>query len=333
MSVSPADLERREAERTRLSAGLAVIAGCLAETGDVWRAHYGAAAIASWLFRRDAALAPGAEAAAARQTDAMLAAHPPGARFLAAADVPVPAAEAERAIADALRGTLDGLHWVGHNFIYAAHAISALRALGGWGSAEAIGGIAGLIARFRGTIPGRSWIGFKAGEVKRLAAASYDAASMPSDPVRLSAAALGELAAFKRIYRAEAHHDLIGHLLTFAHALNALHDCGYADLFRAGVPQWLAIAEALRAGRDLPADASPRLVSPVDRLPLRPAARSARLPAEEAFWTRDYAAADWDFGHVFKFPCSFYDHLRRAPDGPPAAAAENFRRLLPDVHA
>ncbi|SFJ22477.1 hypothetical protein SAMN02799624_03693 [Paenibacillus sp. UNC496MF] len=84
MSDSPAGLGRRVAERTRLSAGLAVIAGCLAETGDVWRARYGAAAVASWLFRRDAALAFAAEAAAARQTDAMLAAHPPGAHLTTA---------------------------------------------------------------------------------------------------------------------------------------------------------------------------------------------------------------------------------------------------------
>ncbi|NBC70683.1 hypothetical protein GT003_16905 [Paenibacillus sacheonensis] len=310
-----------------MAAGLSIIAGCKARTGDIWQAHYGAAAIASVSFRWDNRLAPGTADAVARQTEAMLAVYAPQAEDGAA----IAAHEAEQAIVRALGETLEGLHWVGHNFIYAAHALSALRELGGWGTAEDIAGIASLLRSFRGTIPGRSWIGYRVSEVKKLSASEeISALSAAIDgPAALSGLVLSELAAFKRIYRAEAHHDLIGHMLTFSHALNLLHDLGREELFRAGLPQLLAIAAVLRTSRDLGMEKPIRLMSPVDRLPLELARRSEWLPAEAAFWLRDFAAIDWDFGHVFKFACSFYDHSNRAACTAHGGAEDNFRFLLP----
>ncbi|NBD25233.1 hypothetical protein [Paenibacillus glycinis] len=315
-----------------LSAGLGIIAACKARTGDIWEAHYGAAAIASYLFRRDNGLSAAAESAVANQTERMIAAHAlrgDDHASITGSAGEMPRGDAEREIVQALGGTLDGLHWVGHNFIYSALAIAALRELGTWGTADDVGGIAALVRSFKGTIPGRSWIGFRVSEVKRLAREADSETEGIGSPTQLSGLVLTELAVFKRIYRAEAHHDLIGHTLTFSHALNLLHDCGYGDLFRAGLPQLLAMVKVLRASRELDMDGDVQLVSPVDRLPLRLAPRSDWLPTEEAYWTEDHAADDWDFGHAFKFPCSFYDHLRRAADFPRDAAVENFRYIVP----
>lgn len=72
-----------------------------------------------------------------------------------------------------------------------------------------------------------------------------------------------------------------------------------------GVPAAFVLAKALRASSDLGSATTLPLRSPVDRLPLTPAVRSAALPVELAYWEADYARHDWDFGHLFKFPFSF----------------------------
>ena len=276
-------------------------------------------------------LSAAAESAIARQTERMIAAHAlRGDGFAARSGSAgeTPGWDAERDIVQALADTLDGLHWVGHNFIYSALAVRALRELGAWGTADDIGCIAALVRSFKGTIPGRSWIGYRVSEVKRLAREADSEAEGVDNPAQLSGLVLSELAAFKRIYRAEAHHDLIGHMLTFSHALNLLHDFGYGELFRAGLPQLLAMIKVLLASRELDKDGGMLLVSPVNRLPLRLALRAEWLPTAEAYWTEERAADDWDFGHAFKFPCSFYDHLRRAADCPRDSAVENFRYIV-----
>lgn len=146
------------------------------------------------------------------------------------------------------------------------------------------------------------------------------------EPSGLSRFVLNELSRFKVIYRAEAHHDLIGHLLTFSHALNVLHDLGLMEQRRKGLSAWLVLAEVLRASRDMTEQELLPLHSPVDKLPLQLALRSQLLPAEAEYWSRSYREADWDFGHTFKFASSFYDHIRRAGGSHPKAE-ESFRRI------
>ena len=319
-------------DRSELERGFSTIMLCKDRTGDIWHAHFGAAAIAAWFFAQEhEELSELAVQAVRAQSDAMLERH---ALIREEADGEALAPdEAERIIVDALSLTIDRLHWVGHNVIYAAHSLKALRALGGWGSRGDIDGIAALLRAFDRTIPGRSWIGYTASGVKRLDlhAAGIASGGMPDieNAAQLSAFVLGELGAFRTIYRAEAHHDLIGHLLTYSHALNLLHDLGYRELFRRGLPSVLKLAVTLRNSRDLAPEESVKLVSPVDRLPLRESRRSEHLPLEPAYWQQDHAGHDWDGGHSFKFPAAFYDHLKRVPaDGANAAYEEKFRYLL-----
>jgi hypothetical protein len=70
-----------------------------------------------------------------------------------------------------------------------------------------------------------------------------------------------------------------------------------------------------------------KLISPVDQLPLQKAERSKFLPTEYDFWTEDYSRNNWDFGHIFKFSFSFYDHLQRV-ERIKASYLENFRYII-----
>lgn len=312
-------------DKRLLDDGLTIVSQCLGRTGDIWEAHVGAAAIAGYFFAEDNGLAEETASRIAAEAAEMVRRYGPGPRERTGRDVP--ADEAERTILDALAASIDELHWVGHNAIYSALSLRAIRELGGWGTAAEIEGIAALVRSFAKTIPGRSWIGYSAGEVKRMKPADEDGFPVIAEPKQLSAFVLGELSAVKTIYHAEAHHDLLGHLLTFSHAINALYDLGHATFFERGVPAVLVLAKALRVSRDLDPSKTIPLRSPADRLPLTPAARAERLPVEPEFWEADYARRDWDFGHLFKFPFSFYDHLGRL-DAPMPDAVENFRYVV-----
>ncbi|MFD0672894.1 hypothetical protein [Cohnella sp. GCM10027633] len=313
--------------KTLLQDGLTIIARCKPVTGDIWHAHYGAAAIAAYDLARDDRIDPEAARRLTEQAKEMVRRHALPAFETDGGSRLVHAAEAEAVIVAALERTIDGLHWVGHNAIYAAHSLRAIRELGGEVSEDVPDGIAQLIGSFERTIPGRSWLGYTASEVKRLVIEPSDGMPDIERPEQLSEFVLGELAAFVTIYRAEAHHDLIGHLLTYSHALNLLHDLGYAAQFKRGVVPLQRLAKALRASRSIPPDDPIKLASPVDRLPLVPARRSPHLPEEAAYWGDEVAEHDWDYGHSFKFPAAFYDHSRRARYAD-VAVVRNFRYLI-----
>ncbi|ACT04770.1 hypothetical protein [Paenibacillus sp. JDR-2] len=310
-----------------LREGLSVIAQCKPKTGDIWEAHFGAAAIAGYFLIQGNGIKGEMAGRIIDQSFAMLAAHPYSS---GQPDILIPEMEyaaAANMILAALEPTIGELHWVGHHVIYSAASLLALRELGSWGAREDIEGICLLIRSFERTIPGRSWLGYKTSEVKRLTEEAEDRFPIIENAEQLSQFILDELASFEVIYKAESHHDLIGHMLTFSHALNVLDDLGYTEYFRRGLPAVLKLVKALRYSRHLSMEDSVPLYSPVDRLPLIEAGRSEYLPLEPEYWERDYAKLDWDFGHVFKFSHSFYDHIRRVQD-PKPEAFENFRSVV-----
>lgn len=55
-------------------------------------------------------------------------------------------------IIKSLEYTIDELHWVGHNVIYAALSLLAMKELQKWGNNQAIEGITDLILSFQKTI-------------------------------------------------------------------------------------------------------------------------------------------------------------------------------------
>lgn len=309
-----------------LEDGLTIISLCKKQTGDIWRAHYGAAAISSYFFVKNnhnvsQELAQLVLTQAGAMSNKVIERN--SERYRTYCDEK----SSERAILEALDKTIDQLHWVGHNVIYTAASLSAIHELEGWGSAADIAGITDLIQSFERTIPGRSWIGFSVSEVKRMVITDEDGFPPISKPNELSLLVLEELAQFPIIYQAESHHDLIGHMLTFSHALNILFDLGHVSFFKRGLLPVLKLIKVLRRSRNVKHEDSIKLVSPIDSLPLQPAKRAVELPTEIKFWEKDYSKQDWDDGHVFKFSYSFYDHLRRV-EQLKEAYFENFRYII-----
>ncbi|MEK4115818.1 hypothetical protein NST44_06390 [Paenibacillus sp. FSL W8-0919] len=318
----------RDQDTAILADGLTILSQCRRQTGDIWQAHYGAAAIAGYFFAKANRLTGKVEEAVAVENQRMVGKYLQPGR--AAAEDSISVKDAEARILATLDATIDGLHWVGHNVIYSAISLAALHELGG-GLRHEAADIAELIGSFAKTIPGRSWIGYSTAEVKRLTLDELDGIPEITDGDQLSAFILNELAAYSVIYRAEAHHDLLGHMLTYSHALNLLYDLGHHTYFQSGLPGLLKIVKVLRASRQLDPAEPIRIISPVDRLPLAEAPRSAWLPHQPEYWAGiDGAAIDWDLGHLFKFPFSFYHHWNRVSEAP-AKAMENFRYIIHPV--
>ncbi|WP_419873406.1 hypothetical protein [Candidatus Pristimantibacillus sp. PTI5] len=305
--------------------GLTIISSCKKETGDIWQAHFGAAAIGSYFFVTSNNLSQELTQMVISQAGAMVK------NIVGANSVQnrygCDEQPAVNAILEALDKSIDQLHWIGHNVIYSAASLLAIHELKGWGSTEDISGITDLIRAFERTIPGRSWIGFSASEVKSMEITDEEGFPAISNPNELSTFVLEQLGEFPVIYRAESHHDLIGHMLTFSHALNILYDLGHVSFFERGLPPLMKLIKVLRTSHNVKPGNSIKLVSPVDQLPLQPAERANVLPIEIKFWEKDYREKDWDYGHIFKFSHSFYDHLRRIGQKK-ESYVENFRYII-----
>ncbi|MES5938645.1 MULTISPECIES: hypothetical protein [unclassified Bacillus cereus group] len=297
--------------KTVLRDGLSIISQCKKQTNDIWHAHFGAAAIASYFFMKDNNMEEEINRSMYSQTKMMLNNQNLGEIIDSKKEIDFQSAE--KLIIKSMEHTIDELHWVGHNVIYAALSLLAMKELQKWGNNQAIEGITNLILSFRKTIPGRSWIGFTTREVKQLSI-NDEIESEFKNPKQLSKFILKELSQFNIIYRAEAHHDLIGHLLTFSHAINIMYDLGHRDIFQRGIRPLLRLVYVLRASQYLMPNTEINLHSPIDRLPLIKSKRAYVLPTENQFWLKDYSAFDWDFGHVFKFSYSYFDHIKRAPE-------------------
>ncbi|KAA0759349.1 hypothetical protein COF76_07420 [Bacillus wiedmannii] len=297
--------------KTVLREGLSIISQCKKQTNDIWHAHFGAAAIASYFFMKDNNMEEEINRSMYSQTKMMLNNQNLGEIIDSKKEIDFQSAE--KLIIKSMEHTIDELHWVGHNVIYAALSLLAMKELQKWGNNQAIEGITNLILSFRKTIPGRSWIGFTTKEVKQLSI-NDEIESEFKNPKQLSKFILKELSQFNIIYRAEAHHDLIGHLLTFSHAINIMYDLGHRDIFQRGIRPLLKLVYVLRASQYLMPNTEINLHSPIDRLPLIESKRAYVLPTENQFWLKDYSAFDWDFGHVFKFSYSYFDHIKRAPE-------------------
>ncbi|PHB09921.1 hypothetical protein COE81_02240 [Bacillus wiedmannii] len=297
--------------KTVLREGLSIISQCKKQTNDIWHAHFGAAAIASYFFMKDNNMEEEINRSMYSQTKMMLNNQNLGEIIDSKKEIDFQSAE--KLIIKSMEHTIDELHWVGHNVIYAALSLLAMKELQKWGNNQAIEGITNLILSFRKTIPGRSWIGFTTKEVKQLSI-NDEIESEFKNPKQLSKFILKELSQFNIIYRAEAHHDLIGHLLTFSHAINIMYDLGHRDIFQRGIRPLLKLVYVLRASQYLMPNTGINLHSPIDRLTLIESKRAYVLPTENQFWLKDYSAFDWDFGHVFKFSYSYFDHIKRVPE-------------------
>ncbi|MED1117061.1 hypothetical protein [Bacillus paramycoides] len=294
-----------------LKGGLSIISQCKKQTNDIWHAHFGVAAIASYFFIKDNNIEGEISCNIYSQTKMMLNKQNLG--EITDNKEENEFQNAKEMIIKSLEHTMDELHWVGHNVIYAALSLLAMKELRKWGNHQDIEGITNLILSFQKTIPGRSWIGFTTKEVKQLSI-NDEIQSGLRNPKQLSQFILNELSKFNIIYRAESHHDLIGHMLTFSHPINIMYYLGHRDIFQRGIRPLLKLVYVLRASQKLMPNTEINLHSPIDRLPLIESERAHVLPTENRFWLKDFSKLKWDFGHVFKFSYSYFDHIKREPE-------------------
>jgi hypothetical protein len=191
-----------------------------------------------------------------------------------------------RRIGEAFAEGADVLREVGHNAIFAMLAIKAFRMLPDAATPERIDGVCRLMRSFQ---PRRD--------------VEPDAAVDPPPFVESEAASRFVL------HEADAAIDrfvgfgqgFAGHMLTFGHALvelAAMGDVEWAEKCRTAFRQYVTI---VRRGPDKDA----RRIADHKRSDLR--------PKEAAYWKQRGDRAV-DIGHVFKYPYSYYNLMRRAND-------------------
>ncbi|HHT7191604.1 TPA: hypothetical protein ACTZ5N_005121, partial [Bacillus cereus] len=132
-----------------LKDGLSIISQCKKETNDIWHAHFGVAAIASYFFVKDNNIAEEITRNIYSQTRMMLNKQKIGEIIDDKEEIDFQGAE--KMIIKSLEHTVDDLHWVGHNVIYAALSLLAMKELQKWGDKHAIEGITNLILSFQKT--------------------------------------------------------------------------------------------------------------------------------------------------------------------------------------
>ena len=297
-----------------LELGLTGLGRCAAAP---WDAHFPAAVLAGYYFAAGNRLTPETERKLAAQLERLIAAKPelfvPYERTGTLGDSAAP-------IVEALAVSIDKFSELGHNAIFSAYALRALRDLGGTGRERTVLDVASLIRQFD-LKPASYWLRIGKGHDPRKfslpARTIFTDAVTDADVARII---LSELPKFKNVYTQMGSKSHIGHLLTQSQALLALRRLGFASLANRGL-------YSLECRFVLLKDSQEHTSSP--RSFYRLATRSSLLPVEPAFWAQDFTQCEWDEGHTFKYTFSFYELLRLVPGAAvEAAATEKFRYLV-----
>ncbi len=180
----------------------------------------------------------------------------------------------------------DALRQVGHNAIFAMLAIKAFRVMPAAATAQRIEGVCATI---RSLTPWRDVEPDSDVDPPPFA----DAVAASRFILREASAAIDRFVGFGQGYA--------GHMLTFGQALvelAAMGDVEWAESCRGAFRKYVTVT---RRG-------------PEPDSPPRPDHEPTDLrPMDSAYWDRR-GDSDVDIGHVFKYPYSYYDLLRRADD-------------------
>ena len=272
------------------------------DRGENWAsAHMGAGAIAAYYFCQDNRLDDRTVVAIKGQLDQMIAKHVPLFEPLAAQR---PEARLLDEIPKHLEENISMLPIQGHNVIFTALAIKALREVPEMTTPGVIGGICRVLDRLtdKGTDPALRF-GDEVIEVSDVGIESDGTFPEYTDYNVIAEFTFDEFLKFSRIYN--GMHGQMGHLVTHAQALIELSRLGYDGLARKGHDAHRLHAKRLRRLHDYENNA---------RTFARPAKDS---PLTHAYWQSDsdrLALSNWAFGHTFKYCYHFYDLLRYVGD-------------------
>jgi hypothetical protein len=259
--------------------------------------HWGAAVITGCLFARDLNLDEPAQRAVRRQMDLVIAKfpvlfepHP--------SEAPDPSLIGQ--IPAALETNINRLRLIGHNVIFAALALRAIREMPKLATPGTIRGVSKLVKGFDGTGPGGPHLGSEDHEV----AAAIERAEreyLPyADEQELATAAVRGFVAAEPVCWG-MHQGTVGHILTHADSLCQLAELGYPELAKRGHAALRVQIELATKPYD-PVKCGQKVRTPVPE--------STHLRAE--YWEKDLG--NWAYGHCFKYPYHFHRLLKKVKD-------------------
>lgn len=282
-----------------------------------WDAHSPAAVLASYYFAANNRLSAETEQHLEAQLRQLIQAkHELFAPYASGPTV----ADPFEPITDALAASVDKFSELGHNCIFSAYALRALRDHGRFQNESAVRDITAVIRTFTDG-PARYWLRIGKGHDPRHF--SIPSRTIFTDNLSGEAMAriiLSELHKFQHVYTQMGSKSHIGHLLTQSQALITLRELGFPELANRG-------SYSLECRFLLLKDSQPHQSS--EKSFYTPATRSALLPTEPEFWQQDFTRCEWDEGHTFKYTFSFWELLNRSNDAAlNQQAIEKFRYLI-----
>ena len=282
-----------------------------------WESHFPAAVLAGFYYSAANKLPAETERKMEAQLDLLIAAKhelfPPYSSNGALADSSEP-------IVEALEESIDRFSELGHNAIFAAYALRALKDKPAFRSEKAVLDIASVIRQLN-CEPAHYWLRIAKEHDPR--SFSIDRRTVFTDDLpaeKLAGMILAELPKFTHIYTQMGSKSHVGHLLTQSQALLALRQLGFPQLANRG-------SYSLECRFILLKDSQGHKSS--ERSFYRPATRSALLPHEPEYWAQDFTQCQWDEGHAFKYTFSFHELANQVADEKvKAEATEKFRYLI-----
>ena len=200
----------------------------------------------------------------------------------------------------------------GHNVIYAALALKALKRMPEMITREIIDGIRRLIEVFNNIPIGNNLHGI---DVSGLNADKDETIPEYSDNETIASFTFREILKFEEMYN--EIQGVVGHLVDHAQSLVDLAWMGYPDLARRGYDAHKLHALRVRLFHNCFDESIWTPVRPVHSDPLEP-----------SFWEKDIDAmpkSSWGYSHFFKYRYQFYDLVKLIRD--PELKAKCFERM------
>lgn len=303
-----------------LYAGLCALAR--AHRAGAMSGHLGAAAVAAWLFTHDFEGLPEETCRAlAREVDRLEQGEEtvwfdPVKTGLTVADFfepfePSPRLDnAPAVLVNELWRSVDRLRQSGHNVIFGALALRALRQRGEMAEAAIVQGLDRLLALFKDAGPGRGYYGRARGWLAGSVAPRAPEAEVPPYESPLEAARVALKLVAEHAHEHRRGFGGLFHIINHACALIDLEMLGYRDLARAGVA---AHRDHVRLWLALPVlDAELGKLQRADADPLSP-----------DYWRKYRSSVQWSgwLTHRLKTVYGFYRLLRHVEDDTLRAAA------------
>ena len=282
-----------------------------------WESHFPAALLAGYYYSANHRLQPDTERAMEAQLRLLIQTKhelfEPYAAGRALADP-------YEAVTEALAVSVDKFSELGHNCIFSAYVLRAMRDHNGFRGEEAVRDIAAVIRTFD-CGPARYWLRIGKGHDPRKF--SIPQRTIFTDDLaagKMAGIILTELTKFEHIYTQMGSKSHIGHLLTQSQALMTLRQLGFPQLANRG-------SYCLECRFLLLKDSQAHKSS--EKSFYTPATRSTLLPTEPEYWRQDFTRCEWDEGHAFKYTFSFHELLNQSVDaGLNQRATEKFRYLI-----